>query len=161
MAEIAASTTTITACIGNDFLNGLCVRTAKVVICTFQCSFVSKVTLSMCAVTHIYTHTYTRPGRLVSVCKIFSSNLFFFFFFCFFGVEKRTGSIGMPNMEDTIMYTLEIDLNKMYTVCAFLLGPLLCRTQKRHFLVSRSHSRPIRRKDSRNVFSVYCRTEKL
>ncbi len=34
------------------------------------------------------------------------------------------------------------------------MGPPLCRTQKRHFLVSRSRSRPIRREDSRNVFSA-------
>ncbi len=37
------------------------------------------------------------------------------------------------------------------------MGPLLCRAQNRHFLVYCSHSRPIRREDSRNVINVAVR----
>ncbi len=40
-------------------------------------------------------------------------------------------------------------------------GPLLCSIQITHFLLSRTHSCPIRKEDSTNVFSTFCRTEKL
>ncbi len=41
------------------------------------------------------------------------------------------------------------------------MGFLPCCTQKQHFLVSHSRPRPIRWENSRNIFSVYCRMEKL